>query len=63
MEKYSVNWHDVQTCYGHRQEPVALFDVVFLGGGTKIGGFCHTDVLVGGPTFLSEKASGENILF
>lgn len=32
----------------------------FQGGGTTVGGQCHTDVLVFGPTSSPEKASGEN---
>lgn len=33
----------------------------FLGQqGTKVDGFCHIDVLVCGPTSVSEETEGEN---
>lgn len=31
--------------------------------GTKIDGFCHIDMLVCGPTSVSEKAEGGKLLF
>lgn len=58
METYSVNCVLArQLNVGDRQHCTFLFSWAV---GTKADAFCHIDVLVCGPTSVSEKAEGEN---
>lgn len=48
-----INWGLGRGWYGHYEA------IVSLGGGAKIGGRCHTDVLVCGPASSPERKPRE----